>query len=95
MNEKPAQEKVIDREKLAELLDKSLTFIVKLSEAENIDEEEAINSIARTIEETMARTDRPEFLDYLDTSAVKHASETGKRRLTAAIEMYTNKFSQQ
>jgi hypothetical protein len=85
----------VNREELALLLDKSLDFIVKLSEAENINEEEAIKSIARTIEDTMARTDRPEFLYYLDTSTVKRASETGKRRLIASIDMYTDKFSQQ
>lgn len=93
MSEKVFQEKVINRDKLAELLDKSLAFILKIAEADGIDEEEAVKSIARTIEEVINKTDRPEFLDYLDTSAVKHASDKGKKRLTAAIDAYTNKFS--
>ena len=93
MSEKVFQEKVIERDKLAELLDKSLAFILKVAEAENLDEEEAVKSIARTIEEVINKTDRPEFLAYLDTSAVKHASDRGKRRLIAGIDAYTDKFS--
>ena len=98
MSEKAIQEKLIDKDKLAELLDANLAFIVKLAEAENVDdkdEEDLIKSIARIIEDTMAKTDRPEFLDYLDKSAVKHASDKGKKRLIAGIDAYTNKFIQQ
>ncbi len=94
MSENVLQEKVIDRDKLAELLDINVAFIVKVAEAENLDEVDAIKSIARIIEETMAKTDRPEFLDYLDTSVVKHVSDNGKKRLIAAMDAYTNKFSQ-
>ena len=94
MNEAAHQEKIIDKDEVAELLDKSIAFVQRLAEAENISDEEAVDAIARIIEDTMINTERPEFLDHISTSVIKHASENGKKRLNAAIDKFINKFSQ-
>ena len=94
MNEAPHQETIIDKDKVAELLDKSIAFVQRLAEAENISDDEAVDAIAKTIEDTMINTDRPEFLDHIDTSVVKHASENGKKRLIAGMEKFLSQFAQ-
>jgi hypothetical protein len=88
------QEKIVDRERVSEMLDTNTAYVKKLAEDENMSDEEAVAAIANVIADTMIQTERPEFLDYLDTSAKKHATEKGRERLERAITSFIDKYSE-
>ena len=79
-----------------EILDGGLAYALKVAQAENITDEEAIVTIANTVEETMRLTGRPEFMDRLDPgtfhSDTKSLSENAKNRLDEGLERYIAKF---
>lgn len=79
-----------------EILDEGLAFALKLAQAENISDEEAVTAIAETIEKTMKSTGRPEFMERLDPGAfhseTKLISEKAKERLEKALNRFTDKF---
>ena len=79
-----------------EILDRGLAYALRVAQAENITDEEAIVTIANTVEETMRLTGRPEFMDRLDPDAfhsdTKFLSENAKNRLEKGLERYIAKF---
>ncbi|MEI6042701.1 MAG: hypothetical protein WCQ00_04015 [bacterium] len=94
MSENIPQEKLVDRDSVSELLDKNLTYILKLAEAENLSDNQAVFSMTESIADAMIRTERPEFLDYLSTSAIKHATEKGAERIEKAIDAFISRYSE-
>ena len=82
----------------AEILDRALAYALKVAQAENITDEDAIVTIEKTVEETMRLTGRPEFMDRLDPGALhvetKRLSENAKKRLDEGLEKYIAKFQQ-
>ncbi|MEI8337938.1 MAG: hypothetical protein WCF92_02200 [bacterium] len=80
----------------AEILDRNLSFVLKLAQAENISDEEAVEGIETTIKKTIEETGRPEFIDRIDPgtfhSETKLISDKAKNRLNIALEKYTNSF---
>lgn len=79
-----------------EILDEGLVYAIRLAQAGNITDEEAIEHIAKTAEETMRLTGRPEFMDRLDPDTfhleTKQLDEDAKRRLGEGLERYIAKF---
>ncbi|MEI6480232.1 MAG: hypothetical protein WCO12_01785 [bacterium] len=79
-----------------EILNRGLAYALRVAQAENITDEEAVITIANTVEETMRLTGRPEFMDSLDPgtfhSETKFLSENAKKRLGEGLERYIAKF---
>ena len=82
----------IDSEKINE-------FVLKLAEATNLSDDEAVNSIVKQIKKLEGDRNFPELLGALDPDhyhpQTKLLSEDGQQRLRSALEQYNKKISQQ
>lgn len=74
-------------------------FILKLAEATNLSEGDAVDSIVRQIQLLEGDRNFPSILDLLDPdqyhSQTKLLSEDGRQRLRSALEQYSKKRGQQ
>ncbi len=90
MNAEP-KESSDPREVLSEYLDKNLAFVLKLAQAENLEDAEAIPSMARIIGEVTKKTG-PDFMARLsggeNQSTTKLLPVEARERLDKAIDAF-------